>query len=140
MATKVPGKNFGSKLAAIDHGRATDEKKEGIVTTTIEESVSSSNGAKNTVPLHNAIMNDTADYGPKSALSLLQEERSYSKLCLIEHPSFPLNLGLTELAGPAGSGKTQICLSVLVSFDFLWISNELIWKLILASFFRFLQV
>lgn len=54
---------------------------------------------------------------PKSALTLLQEEAdgqsSQEPLCLIEHPSFPLHLGLTALAGPAGSGKTQICLSLV---------------------------
>jgi RecA/RadA recombinase len=52
---------------------------------------------------------------PKSALTLLQEHRqsSHQPPCLMEHPSFPLHLGLTSLAGPAGSGKTQLCLSLV---------------------------
>ena len=108
---------------------------------------SPSKGAKYTVLVHNAIMNDTVDCGPKSALSLLEEERSNPKLCLIEHPSFPLNLGLTELAGPAGSGKTQICLSTLVSYIFFKFPlfhlmvidyfDECLWKLIPCFIFRF---
>ena len=67
---------------------------------------------------HDSIMSAILDQSPKSALTLLQEEHSHEKLFLVEHSSFPLHLGLTSLAGPAGSGKTQICLSTLA--DCAW--------------------
>jgi len=34
------------------------------------------------------------------------------RLCLLENPFYSLPLGITELAGPAGAGKTQIALSL----------------------------
>jgi DNA-repair protein XRCC3 len=60
---------------------------------------------------------------PVSALTLLRRhqtrEKSNERLFLLLHPSkghvLPLGLGITEIAGPAGCGKTQIGLSVCVS-------------------------
>eukprot|EP00980_Cylindrotheca_fusiformis_P004085 scaffold880_cov132-Cylindrotheca_fusiformis.AAC.81 len=62
---------------------------------------------------------------PRSAWTLLKEEEnsrrrqsleSSSLPCLIDHPSFPLHLGLTSIAGPAGAGKTQLCLALIAKF------------------------
>jgi hypothetical protein len=52
---------------------------------------------------------------PTDALSLLQQERARIKQCFLEHPDLALPLGITQLAGPAGSGKTQVSLSMCVS-------------------------
>jgi RecA/RadA recombinase len=52
---------------------------------------------------------------PTDALSLLQQERARIKQCFLEHPDLALPLGVTQLAGPAGSGKTQVSLSMCVS-------------------------
>jgi hypothetical protein len=52
---------------------------------------------------------------PTDALSLLQEERARIKSCFLEHPDLALPLGVTQLAGPAGSGKTQVSLSMCAS-------------------------
>jgi hypothetical protein len=52
---------------------------------------------------------------PTDALSLLQQERARIKECFLEHPDLALPLGVTQLAGPAGSGKTQVSLSMCVS-------------------------
>ena len=52
---------------------------------------------------------------PVSALELLRgrrKEKKSSFLCLVQNPHFALPLGITELAGPAGVGKTQIALSL----------------------------
>jgi hypothetical protein len=53
---------------------------------------------------------------PVSALTLLQEERKRkNKIGLLQHPSLALPIGsLTQLAGPAGAGKTQLALSLCV--------------------------
>ena len=52
---------------------------------------------------------------PADALSLLQQERARLKQCFLDHPDLALPLGITQLAGPAGSGKTQVSLSMCVS-------------------------
>ncbi|KAL3942382.1 MAG: hypothetical protein SGBAC_003414 [Bacillariaceae sp.] len=69
---------------------------------------------------------------PKSAWSMLcdeQEQQSSSStrlpLHLVDHPSFPLHLGVNAIAGPAGSGKTQLCLSLYLSKIFVnWVRNQ----------------
>lgn len=55
---------------------------------------------------------------PISALGLLQQERERKQhrrpaCCLLHHPGLTLPLGITQLAGPAGTGKTQIALTLL---------------------------
>ncbi|CAJ1966833.1 unnamed protein product [Cylindrotheca closterium] len=69
---------------------------------------------------------------PKSAWAMLRQQQQQQQqqssssssstrlpLHLANHPSFPLHLGVNALAGPAGSGKTQLCLS-LVADCVLW--------------------
>ena len=55
---------------------------------------------------------------PKTALQLLEEERakqaSSVRLCLLSDERFPL-VNVTQLAGPAGSGKTQAALTLCTS-------------------------
>lgn len=55
---------------------------------------------------------------PKSAWTMLCEHSEYQSqtrqpLHLANHPSFPLHLGLNALAGEAGAGKTQLCLTLV---------------------------
>ena len=57
---------------------------------------------------------------PVSALALLQEryrrrQQNKRRPCLLQHPNLALEIGtITQLYGPAGSGKTQLALSTCV--------------------------
>jgi hypothetical protein len=52
---------------------------------------------------------------PSSALAMLQEQRRRQSLCFLQQPSLSLETGITQLAGLAGSGKTQMALTLCVS-------------------------
>jgi RecA/RadA recombinase len=52
---------------------------------------------------------------PVSALKLLQQERERQANhppCLLQHANLALSLGITQLAGPASAGKTQLALTL----------------------------
>jgi RecA/RadA recombinase len=51
---------------------------------------------------------------PVSALNLLLEERRerQNRPCFLQHPELALPLGITQLYGAAGAGKTQLALSM----------------------------
>ena len=54
---------------------------------------------------------------PVPALTLLQQNikrrRTKPPCCLLQHPGLALPLGITQIAGPAGTGKTQMALTLL---------------------------
>lgn len=54
---------------------------------------------------------------PITALAMLrqQQERGRRSLCLLQQPNLSLEIGITQLAGLAGSGKTQLALTLCVS-------------------------
>jgi Rad51 len=52
---------------------------------------------------------------PTTAFSMLQEQRRRHSLCLLQQPNLSLETGITQLAGLAGSGKTQMALTLCVS-------------------------
>jgi RecA/RadA recombinase len=56
----------------------------------------------------------TVSSQPVSALNLLLEERRdrRNRPCFLQHPELALPLGITQLYGAAGTGKTQLALSM----------------------------
>jgi RecA/RadA recombinase len=60
----------------------------------------------------NGLSIDVNSNGENDDLPLSSPPSSSSLLCLMNNPFFSLPLGITELAGPAGVGKTQIALSL----------------------------
>ena len=55
---------------------------------------------------------------PVSALIMLQKQREEKPIHMLHHWKFPLSHGITQLTGPAGSGKTQIALTLCVDSAF----------------------
>ena len=52
---------------------------------------------------------------PVSALTMLSQQHQNNPLRLLRHSKLALGQGITQLAGPAGSGKTQIALTLCVA-------------------------
>ena len=55
---------------------------------------------------------------PVSALTMLHQQRQNNPLRLLQHSKLALGPGITQLTGPAGSGKTQVALTLCVAASF----------------------